>query len=140
MNPIPEGCHTLTTYLAVDGAFTTSFSDCWSESGRTVERLNSTCAVLGLLEEWDCAIQERTLVSGDMLMLYTDGFTDAADKGGEEFGEQRLLELLLRHCELPAAASLQTIVGEIRQFSSNEQTDDLTLIVAKCTGRFTSAL
>jgi serine phosphatase RsbU (regulator of sigma subunit)/predicted enzyme related to lactoylglutathione lyase len=100
----------------------------------TLERLDSTCTVLGLFPEWDCLIEERSLFSGDTLLLYTDGITESSNEEGEEFGEQRLIEALQRHCSLPAESMLSAIVNEVRQFNAHEQHDDLTLIVAKCTG------
>ena len=46
-------------------------------SDSTLERLDSTCTVLGLFKEWDCSIGERQLFPGDTLALYTDGITEA---------------------------------------------------------------
>ena len=67
-------------------------------------------------------------------MLYTDGITESFNDAGEEFGEQRLIEALLRHHALPSQALLAAIVHEVRQFSPREQHDDITLIGAKCRG------
>ena len=100
----------------------------------TLERLPSTATVLGLFEQWDCLIEEAQLFAGDMLALYTDGVTEALNDGGEEFGEQRLIEALLSHRELSSQAMLSSIVDEVRQFSPREQHDDITLIVAKVRG------
>ncbi len=98
------------------------------------ERLESTCTVLGLFKEWDCSIGERQLFPGDTLALYTDGITESFNERGEEFGEQGLIEGLKRHRELLSQALLRSIVDEVRQFSPQEQHDDITLIVAKCKG------
>lgn len=103
-------------------------------SDNTVERLASTCTVLGLFKEWDCLIGEIWLSSGDALALYSDGITESVNDAGEEFGEQRLVEALRRHRELPSQDLLTSIVEELRQFSAQEQQDDITLIVAKCRG------
>jgi serine phosphatase RsbU (regulator of sigma subunit) len=97
-----------------------------------LERLDSNCTVLGLFETWDCQISECHISSGDTLALYTDGITEAFNQAGEEFGEQRLVETLRRHRELPPPSLLASIVNDVRQFSPHEQHDDLTLIVAKC--------
>jgi serine phosphatase RsbU (regulator of sigma subunit)/catechol 2,3-dioxygenase-like lactoylglutathione lyase family enzyme len=97
-----------------------------------VERLDSTGTVLGLFQEWDCSVGERQLLPGDTLALYTDGITESFNDADEEFGEQRLIEVLRRHGELPAQALLSLIVEAVRQFSSKEQHDDITLIIAKC--------
>jgi serine phosphatase RsbU (regulator of sigma subunit) len=99
----------------------------------TLERLDSTCTVLGLFKDWTCSMAECRLFSGDTLALYTDGITESFSGAGEEFGEQRLIETLRRHRELPPQALLDSIVEEVRRFSPHEQHDDITLIVARCT-------
>jgi serine phosphatase RsbU (regulator of sigma subunit) len=101
-------------------------------SDDTVERLDSTCTVLGLFKEWDCSITETQLFSGDTLALYTDGITESLSDAEEEFGEQRLIEALRQHRELSSQAVLGSIVNEVKHFSPHEQHDDITLIVAKC--------
>jgi serine phosphatase RsbU (regulator of sigma subunit) len=98
----------------------------------TLERLETTGAVVGLFAEWDCSIGQRQLCAGDVFALYTDGVTEAFDAAGEEFGERRLIEALRRRRELPSPAILESIVDDVRQFSPHEQYDDITLIVARC--------
>jgi len=100
----------------------------------TLERLAATGTVLGLFQDWDCSIGECRLHSGDSLALYTDGITESFNEAGEEFGEQRLIEVLRRHRELSSQALLASIVDDVRRFSPHEQHDDITLIVAKCRG------
>jgi serine phosphatase RsbU (regulator of sigma subunit) len=98
----------------------------------TLERLESTCTVLGLFKEWDCSIAERRLAPGDTLLLYSDGITESFGEGEEEFGEERLIDALRRHRDLSPRALLASIVRDVQQFSAHEQHDDITLIVAKC--------
>jgi serine phosphatase RsbU (regulator of sigma subunit) len=100
-------------------------------SDQTLERLDSTCTVLGLFKDWTCALAECSLLAGDTLALYTDGITESFNGAGEEFGEERLIDALRRHHELPPQDLLDSIVDEIRGFSPHEQHDDITLIVAK---------
>jgi serine phosphatase RsbU (regulator of sigma subunit) len=97
-----------------------------------VERLESTATVLGLFQEWECSVGETRLFAGDTLALYTDGVTEAFDGGGEEFGEQRLLDCLHQHRELPSDSLVGAVIDEVRRHSPHEQQDDITLIVAKC--------
>jgi serine phosphatase RsbU (regulator of sigma subunit) len=98
----------------------------------SLERLGSTSTVLGLFKEWDCSTGECPLLCGDTFALYTDGITESFDAGGEEFGEQRLVESLRRHCDESSSELVASIVNDVRVFSPHEQFDDMTLIVAKC--------
>ncbi len=98
----------------------------------TLDRLASTCTVLGLFEDWRCSIGESSLLPGDTLVLYTDGVTEAFSEGGEEFGEQRLVESLRRHCGQPPCALMNSILEDVKLFSPHEQHDDITLLVARC--------
>lgn len=106
----------------------------------TLLRLDSTCTVLGLFKEWDCSVADCRLFSNDTLALYTDGVTESANPAGEEFGEQRLIEALRRHCALPPQAMVEALVGEVQRFSPKEQYDDITLIIARCTGTLQESL
>jgi sigma-B regulation protein RsbU (phosphoserine phosphatase) len=97
-----------------------------------VERLRSTCTVMGLFEDWHCEIAEVQLAPGDMLVLYIDGITEATNADGEEFGESRLLATLGSNFHLPVGPLLQAIVEAVQQFSrGSEQQDDITLVIAR---------
>jgi serine phosphatase RsbU (regulator of sigma subunit)/catechol 2,3-dioxygenase-like lactoylglutathione lyase family enzyme len=98
-----------------------------------LERLGATSTVVGLFEKWDCTMEERELAPGDAVLLYTDGVTEALNGEGEEFGEKRLLEATRQHRELSLPELLVAVADQARRFSPHEQTDDITLIVAKCT-------
>jgi sigma-B regulation protein RsbU (phosphoserine phosphatase) len=77
-------------------------------------------------------VAEVQLAPGDTLVMYTDGVTEAASTPGEEFGEDRLVEILRRQRYLPAPTLLETIVASVQTFSHREQADDITLVVARC--------
>jgi serine phosphatase RsbU (regulator of sigma subunit) len=98
----------------------------------TLERLESTGTVLGLFKEWDCSMAERRLAPGDTLVLYSDGITESFDEAGHEFGEERLIAAVRRSRELPSTELLAALVDEARDFSGQEQHDDITAIVAQC--------
>ncbi len=97
----------------------------------TIERLDPTCTVIGMFEDWHCAMAESRLDRGDLLALYTDGLTESPNDAGEEFGEERLAAGLRRHRHLPSNELVGAIVEEATRFSSCEQFDDITLIIAK---------
>ena len=99
-----------------------------------VERLGATATVLGLFEEWDCEVVDCKLAPGDVLVIYTDGVSEAGeseDGDSEEFGEERLIAAIRKQQRQSAAEILDGILSEVQQFSQGEQADDMTLIVAK---------
>jgi serine phosphatase RsbU (regulator of sigma subunit) len=64
-------------------------------------------------------------------VLYTDGVIDASSDKGEDFGEERLIEVVRKNRELAPQPMMTAIVDEVRRFSPSEQFDDITMIVAK---------
>lgn len=97
----------------------------------SVERLSSTCTVLGVFKTWQCEVAESSLRPGDLLALYTDGVTESMDRALEEYGEERLIESLRRNRHLAPDGLVTSLVSDVRTFSPHEQSDDITLIVAK---------
>ncbi len=97
-----------------------------------LERLQSTCTVLGLFADLDCSTAEQQLAPGDTLALYTDGITEALNAVGHEFGETLCIESLAKHREECPSALIDAVVRDVTRFSPHEQSDDMTLIIAKC--------
>jgi sigma-B regulation protein RsbU (phosphoserine phosphatase) len=96
-----------------------------------IERLGATATVLGLFAKWNCEVRNIAVGPGDVLVIYTDGVTEAPDQAGEEFGESRLLEIVRAHSQLPVKELLSRILGEVQHFSGASQADDLTLVIAR---------
>ena len=99
---------------------------------RTVERLESTSTVIGLFDDIECHVAERQLATDDVLIIYSDGITEAVNADGQEFGEDRLLASAREHHLLPTSLLAEKLVEAVRQFSYPEQADDITLVVARC--------
>jgi sigma-B regulation protein RsbU (phosphoserine phosphatase) len=73
-----------------------------------------------------------TFQRGDILVLFTDGVTEAMNAAGEELGEDRLIEIGIHHANGTAQVLLTKIVDEVKQHSIDvPQSDDITLVVAK---------
>ena len=96
-----------------------------------VEHLYSTASVIGLAAKWECLTHSTTLQPNDVLVIYTDGVTEANDADGNEFGEARLEEVVRANVSLAPAGLLTAIQQAVQKFSAGEQFDDLTLVVAR---------
>jgi phosphoserine phosphatase RsbU/P len=96
-----------------------------------VERLGATATVLGLFTKWNCEVKKVSLGPGDLLVIYTDGVTEAPNQDGEEFGESRLLEIMRAHPRVEVKETLSAILDGVQQFSGASQADDLTLVIAR---------
>ena len=98
----------------------------------TVERLTVGGTVVGLFSPVTYEQAEIQIQPGDLLLAFTDGITEPENIYGEEFGEDRMLEVVRRALK----ASPQVLVEEVYRSVSDwtgspELQDDMTLIVAK---------
>jgi hypothetical protein len=103
----------------------------WLRHDATVECLAPTGTVIGLFPDWEGSVAEVQLERGDIVSMYTDGITEARGKGGEEFGEARLVSTLCENRTLGAASLLQKVEREVDEFRSGEQHDDATLVIGR---------
>jgi sigma-B regulation protein RsbU (phosphoserine phosphatase) len=97
----------------------------------SLERLTPTSTVIGLFPAWECVTRRVTLAPGDLLVIYTDGVTEANDAAGNEFGEARLIETVRACRSLSPRDLVAAIQNAVQQYSSGEQSDDLTLVIAR---------
>jgi len=72
------------------------------------------------------------LESGDLLVCYTDGITEPENEYGEMFGEERLIELVLKHAEREDTKIIETVMEAVRQWTNSpELSDDMTVVLAR---------
>jgi sigma-B regulation protein RsbU (phosphoserine phosphatase) len=95
-----------------------------------IDRLQPTGIVLGVSADWRYQAANVTLRSGDRLVCFTDGITEAESPGGEPFGEDRLAEMIARHRTEPADALTRVVLDAVNGWTGTGPQDDATLIVA----------
>ena len=108
-----------------------------TRSGRhQVLRLDIGGPVIGLLPECAYVQQAVTLEAGDVLVLFTDGISEALNAAGEEWGEERLTQVIGANVALPAHELIGRILHTSDEFCAGAaQYDDITLIAARVTER-----
>lgn len=101
----------------------------------TVECLEPTGPVIGFLEGMEYGEVTIPLLPGDLLVLYTDGVTEAESGSGGMFGEERLRAVVEDAAALPAGAVADAIRDAVAAFAGDDlQSDDITVVVLRVTG------
>jgi len=101
---------------------------------RKIEQLVSDLYALGLFTFASYQSRMLQLYKGDILVVYSDGLTDAENPQGEVFGEERLLQLIQQEAPSGSRALEQKLLQAIEEFTQGmPQTDDITFVVVeKC--------
>ena len=91
---------------------------------------------LGLADDISPELTEMQidLDEGDIIVLFTDGVTEAMNREGVLYGQSRLEEALNHYADLPPGRLLDKIFNEVSTFQE-EQMDDMTLVVIKKLGK-----
>lgn len=96
------------------------------------ERLDAGSLPLGINANERYPTTEITLNPGDLLLIYSDGLVEAVNEREQEFGEQRVIELLKTAPKETAAQTLQRLLASVHAFTGQRrQYDDLTAFVVR---------
>jgi len=104
----------------------------WRKADNSVEWLDAEGLILGIRPEVDFEQRAISLYPGDLLVLYTDGVTEAENENNELFGEEQLQKLILECTELPPEEIINAILQQIRIFTGQHHfNDDISLVVLR---------
>ncbi len=92
--------------------------------------LEVTGRALALMEGSEYTTQSVELAAGDVVVLYTDGITDAGS-GADRLGQDRLMDLLRSHADVPLVDLVNVIVREAQQFAGGVLADDAALLAIR---------
>jgi len=143
--------HLTTWYTAANGTFVTAFYGiydpqartltyacaghnpprlkcCWDGSLSVLNGVNGLPLGIEASETYDNCVQQ--LLEGDQIVFYTDGITEAQNPAGEQFGVERMDDILKR-CVPTAQPVLESLLAALDQFTAGHPADDdRTLLVA----------
>lgn len=98
----------------------------------TTTLLQPTGGILGIVEEQPFRVENINMGSGDILLLYTDGITEAQDRSGSLYGEERLQRFITENHDVSAELLAHRLLEEIQLYSAGAgYQDDKTLVVIK---------
>jgi sigma-B regulation protein RsbU (phosphoserine phosphatase) len=92
-------------------------------------RLDAGGVVLGVFPDWTYRQAQVDLTPGDRLVFFSDGVTEAENAAGAQFGEERLLEMLIANRGLDATRLRRKIMAAVAEFAGDVLQDDATLVV-----------
>lgn len=103
----------------------------FNENGEYV-RLDVGGLVLGALEEFDFKEATIPFKQGDMLLIFSDGISEAQNEAGEDFGEERLVEVAAGLKDSAATEVIDGVMQAVSDFTGDKsQFDDMTILVVK---------
>lgn len=98
----------------------------------TFEELQPTGGILGIVAEQQFRVENINMAHGDILVMFTDGITEAQDRTGALYGEERLCDVIRLNATLSSQEIALAIVDDVQKYSAGGQySDDKTLIVIK---------
>jgi serine phosphatase RsbU (regulator of sigma subunit) len=101
-------------------------------SSGTVEQLAAGGLPLGIKRDADYKEGRTQMHLGDVLVIYSDGVTEATSPSGEEFGPTRLYEVVQRNVDASAAGIRDRIESALTKFAQGTRAaDDITLVIVK---------
>jgi phosphoserine phosphatase RsbU/P len=101
-----------------------------SPAAESVTWLQPTGAAIGLVEDFQFEASNVTLSPGDLLLLYTDGVTEARNTSGEEFETDRLADIVKSNSDSSARELVAALRRALQEFTNGQALEDDTTIVA----------
>jgi serine phosphatase RsbU (regulator of sigma subunit) len=104
-------------------------------AGGSVETLSGNGLVMGLFSAVQYEVKKTTLAAGDMLVLYSDGVTEAADSADTEFGESGLADFLTARKSVRCEDIVNQLVEHMRKWRGIASfADDFTIVLVRRAG------
>jgi serine phosphatase RsbU (regulator of sigma subunit) len=95
-------------------------------------KLRNTGVVLGCIESAPFVRKEYLLEPHDVLVMFTDGITEAVNTRDEQYGDERLEKMIMDNCSKSAEDLKAAIYKDVKTFEgSTEQSDDITMLIVK---------
>jgi phosphoserine phosphatase RsbU/P len=113
----------------------------WRARTGTTEQVETEGVWLGLVDDIDKLLpdERRPIEPDDVILLFTDGVTEAMNGEREQYGEERLRQALARSARLDPEKIVEAVVKDVTSFT-HQQRDDLTVVAIKRSSQHSLAL
>lgn len=106
-----------------------------SPNGYRIKPLSSNCSLIGIIELDGVMVAEEKLFRGDLILMASDGVSEAMDKEGIELGSTELYVGTIKNsASKPATSFVSEIANLVLSYTENNPRDDITMLVAKVEG------
>ena len=104
----------------------------WRAGTGKCDRLDAEGLILGIRKKVIFEEEKTSLERGDVLLLYTDGVTEAENSEGDFFGEERLCAVLAEHHELHPRQVIDHVLEQVRLFTGTRNfNDDVSMVIMR---------
>ncbi len=103
-----------------------------NRGAKPVDQLKPTGMALGLVEKTNWRQKVTKFLPGDTLLLYTDGITEAQNRSGDFYGEERLMKVLRSTSRRSTERLLEAILADVQDFTGSQPQHDDIALVAIC--------
>jgi sigma-B regulation protein RsbU (phosphoserine phosphatase) len=104
-------------------------------SGGEISRLTAGGTVLGIMEDYPYEQETVTLRPGDLVLIFSDGVSEAMNSSGEQLGEGPIQAVLKKHHGGDPEGLKEALIAAVRTHAAGApQADDITIVVVKRTG------
>jgi sigma-B regulation protein RsbU (phosphoserine phosphatase) len=104
----------------------------WRKASGSVEQVENSGCWIGVMPETDGAVEDLSVPvgQGDLVLLFSDGVTEAMNAGGQMFGQERLVELFKSVASRPNPEVLAALIDAVKRFQA-VQSDDITVVLLR---------
>jgi sigma-B regulation protein RsbU (phosphoserine phosphatase) len=100
-----------------------------------MRRLETGGLVLGLFEGASFDQETISLEKGDIVLVYSDGVTEAVNVAGDEYGDDRLIDHFQKRIGQPLDKTLEMLLASVKEFAgAADQNDDITMLLLRYDG------
>ncbi len=103
----------------------------WRHATRTIDELPPGGILLGFNPQARYAVQSAPIEPGDVIVLYTDGFTEAKSPDGEQFTLARVKDGIARYAGCTAQELADALFEEVEAYGNRTRSDDTTIVVVR---------